>query len=368
MKWKVVTLGEVCHKGTSGIAQKDLADKSGEYPIYGASGLIQHVDFYHQERSCIAVVKDGAGIGRAMILPPKSSVIGTMQYLIPEASIDVRYLYYAVVQMNLAKYYAGATIPHIYFKDYQKEKLPLPPIEIQHQIAETLDHVTHLTELCSRMTDKLDLLVKSRFIEMFGDETNSKGLPLVKIGEVADIQVGVVIKPAQYYTDQTQGTKAFRSLNIGEMYIKNTDWVYFSDEGNTKNAKSILHENDVVIVRSGAPGTSCVITKEYDGCNAIDIIIAHPDFSKVSADYLCAFTNFPHGKNQIIAGTGGAAQQHFNVGKYKEMTLYLPDLKEQQKFEHFVRQVDQSRSAVRQIRQKAETLKNALMQKYFTQI
>ena len=112
----MVYLKELCVKGSSSIAQKDLEGKEGLYPIYGASGFIKNVDFYQQENPYVAVVKDGAGVGRVMCLPGKSSVIGTMQYIIPNDGVNVSYLAYALENMNLAKYYTGATIPHIYFR------------------------------------------------------------------------------------------------------------------------------------------------------------------------------------------------------------------------------------------------------------
>ena len=125
---KKLTLGDVCKKESSNIAQKDIMECEGEYPIYGAGGFKKNVNFYQQELPYIAVVKDGAGIGRTMLLPAYSSVIGTMQYILPidYESIDLQYLYYAIVHMDLGKYFSGATIPHIYFKDYKKEKLFLP--------------------------------------------------------------------------------------------------------------------------------------------------------------------------------------------------------------------------------------------------
>lgn len=153
-----------------------------------------------------------------------------------------------------------------------------------------------------------------------------------------------MIKPAQYYTNSEFGVRTFRSLNIGEMKVKDNEWVYITPEGNQKNSKSILKENDLVIVRSGSPGTSCVIDKKYAGCNAIDVIIAHPDLSKVNPYYLCAFTNSPFGKQQIEVGTGGAAQQHFNVGKYKAMKLILPPMDFQNQFVDFFHQVNKSKS------------------------
>ena len=149
------------------------------------------------------------------------------------------------------------------------------------------------------------------------------------------------------------------------MYIKDSDWVYFSTEGNESNKKSQLHENDLLIVRSGAPGTSCVVTKEFEGCNAVDVIIAHPNLSKVNPWYLCAYINYPHGKKQIEEGTGGAAQQHFNVGKCNNLKVLLPPLEAQNQFAAFVERVNQQKQTVRQSLEKLELLKKALMQEYF---
>ncbi len=198
---------------------------------------------------------------------------------------------------------------------------------------------------------------------MFGTETEFDKWPYCTVGDVADVCVGVVIKPTQYYADK--GVPAFRSLNIGEMYVKDSDWVYFTEEGHQKNQKSVVHKNDVLVVRSGAPGTACVATEKYDGYNAVDLIIAHPDNSKVNSIFLAAFTNLPHGMNQIRERTGGAAQQHFNVGGYKAMRLILPPLALQNQFADFVAQVDKSKLAIQKSLEQLETLKKSLMQEYF---
>ena len=85
-----VKLEDVCERGSSNIKQSDIIKMSGNYPIYGASGLAGKVNFYHQEQPYVAVVKDGAGIGRTTLNPAKSSVIGTMQYLIPKKKCITR--------------------------------------------------------------------------------------------------------------------------------------------------------------------------------------------------------------------------------------------------------------------------------------
>ena len=246
-----------------------------------------------------------------------------------------------------------------------KIRVNIPNIEMQRDAVKVLDKISNIIANRKQELEKLDELIKVRFVELFGDENNSYGWNIVNVEDVADVQVGVVIKPAQYYTDSQNGIKTFRSLNVGPMYIKDSDWVYFTEEGNDKNAKSILKENDLLIVRSGAPGTACVVSKEYEGCNAIDIIIAHPHLDKVNPHYLCAYTNLPHGKKQIEEGTGGAAQQHFNVGKYNKLKLMLPPMDKQEEFVVFMNQVDKSKVAVQAALDKAQLLYDSLMQQYF---
>ena len=243
--------------------------------------------------------------------------------------------------------------------------IPLSAIDAQRYILEIIHKSRNVLETRKIQLQKLDMLVRARFVEMFGDENNSKNWNVVNVEDVADVQVGVVIKPSQYYTDESEGVRAFRSLNIGAGFIKDIDWVYFTKEGHLKNSKSILKENDLLIVRSGAPGTACVVTEEYAGCNAVDIIIAHPDCEKVNPYYLCTFTNMPHGKKQIDEGIGGAAQQHFNVGKYNKLQLMLPPKTLQDEFGDFINQVDKSKDSVQKALDEAQLLFDSLMQQYF---
>jgi len=237
----------------------------------------------------------------------------------------------------------GATMKHIVKKDFDNTLVPFPSLESQAEVADILNRLEGIITAREQELSNLDMLIKARFVEMFGDESNPFQWHIVNVEDVAKVSVGVVIKPAQYYTDAEHGVKAFRSLNIGPMSIKDGDWVYFSHEGNDKNVKSQLKENDLLIVRSGAPGTACVVPKQYEGCNAIDIIIARPNIEKVNPYFLCTYTNMPHGKRQIEEGTGGAAQQHFNVGKYNKLQLMLPPLELQREFVNFIKQVDKSK-------------------------
>ena len=282
---------------------------------------------------------------------------------------DKRFLYYYLSAKSTYEKFkmmaVGGVVNNLNSDMVRKVDIPVPPKEEQIEIANLLDKISGVIERRRQELQKLDDLIKARFVEMFGDESNPFQWPVINVEDVANVSVGVVIKPAQYYTDAEHGVKAFRSLNIGPMVIKDGDWVYFSNKGNDKNAKSQLKENDLLIVRSGAPGTACVVPKKYEGCNAIDIIIARPNTEKVNPHYLCTYTNMPHGKRQIEEGTGGAAQQHFNVGKYNKLRLMLPPMELQNEFVDCIAQVDKSKFAVQKALDKAQLLFDSLMQQYF---
>ena len=96
-----------------------------------------------------------------------------------------------------------------------------------------------------------------------------------------------------------------------------------------QNKRSEIHTGDVLVVRSGYPGTACVVPEEFNNCNAIDILIAVPNKDKITSEYLCAYTNSPHGRKLITEKKRGVAQAHLNVGGYSQMTIPVPDIETQ---------------------------------------
>ena len=125
---------------------------------------------------------------------------------IPNA--NYRYLYYVL---------QNARIPNTgynrHFKWLKEVEIPLPDADTQAAIVAALDKLTTLISLRKQQIAKLDELVKARFVEMFGDETQFDKWSCCCVGDVADVCVGVVIKPTQYYAER--GIPAFRSLNNG---------------------------------------------------------------------------------------------------------------------------------------------------------
>jgi type I restriction enzyme S subunit len=144
--WLIKTIGDICEKGSSNISQNQLENNEGEYPIFGASGFIKCVDFYHQDKKYLSIVKDGSGVGRVTLMEAYTSVIGTLQYILPNEDTDIDYLYYVLRAIDFKKYVAGAAIPHIYFKDYKKELVLWMPLVEQKVIAEKLKRLSDESE------------------------------------------------------------------------------------------------------------------------------------------------------------------------------------------------------------------------------
>lgn len=120
------------------IKQEDL----GDCPVYGANGIIKKINNYEIEYPSIAIVKDGSGVGKIFKLSGKYSILSTLNYLTSKPGYDIDYIYYALKQKSLKKYVVGSGIPHIYFKDYEQEKIYIPQNELQqHNITSVLQSI-----------------------------------------------------------------------------------------------------------------------------------------------------------------------------------------------------------------------------------
>ena len=364
-------LNDVCTKGTSNIAQKDLDARNGTYPIYGASGFIKNVDFYHQEKPYIAIVKDGAGVGRVMQLPAKSSVIGTMQYIIPNEGVSVEYLAYALEHMNLSKYYLGAAIPHIYFKDYCSETLPNHTLEEQAHISHVLGLVSNLIFLRKQQLSKLDELVKARFVELFGDPvTNPKAwdMPLIE-DVVANEKNALKAGPfgsslkKEYYV--SSGYKIYGQEQV--ISGDHTFGDYYIDEERYRTLENCtVQAGDVLISLVGTYGKLLVMPEEFEpGIINPRLMKITFDKKKVNPYYFQHYFQSDSLRKALAENTHGGTMDILNLGIVRKLAMPLPPLALQNDFIAFVEQTDKSKFEIQQSLKKLETLKKALMQKYF---
>ena len=267
--------------------------------------------------------------------------------------VNPKYIYY---RMQIIQF-DHSTHKRYWIQQYSKLKVQIPPLVEQERIVakieELFSDLDNAVETLNATKAKLEVyrqaVLKEAFENIDGEEKF--------ISEVCnDIKVGIVIKPSQYYTSEQDGIKAFRSANVREFRIENKNWVYLSKEGQKVNSRSILHTGDVLVVRSGYPGTSCVVTPEYDGCNAIDILIAVPKSELILSEYLCAYTNSPLGKQFVEEKKRGVGQKHFNVSGYSKMKIKIPTIEEQMLI---VARIDEKLSMYTQIN---DTVGTALQQ------
>ena len=364
-KWKTVRLGDVCEKGASNITQNEIVDNFGEYPIYGAAGFIKNVDFYKQEEAYIGIVKDGAGVGRISIHPAKSSLIGTMQYIFPNENIDIKFLASFLKYQNLGRFYTGATIPHIYFKDYKNIKLKLPPLETQKQIAAVLDKCTSLISKYKKILEKYDTLIKSRFIEMFGDPVqNPMGWEVKKLGDICTkISDGVHAKPE--YTATGKPFISVVNINSGKLLFD--DCKYVSEEAYEKMIKSTHPEKgDVLYTKVGATyGIPALVDTDRAFCLYVSVALLKPKSEIVNSQFLTTSMAQPYIKNQADKRIKGIGVPDLHLNQIREFEVLVPPLELQNQFNSFVQQIDKSKFAVQKSLEKAETLYKSLMQEYF---
>lgn len=186
----------------------------------------------------------------------------------------------------------------------------------------------------------------------------------VKLKDIADLTVGYVGNMTKEYIET--GVPFFRSLNIKPFYIDKSDLLYISSEFNEKIKKSKLMTGDLVIVRTGQPGTCCVVPQEFDGCNCSDLVIVRPDKKLVNPYYLEAYINFMAQK-QINNHQVGAIQKHFNVGSAKEMLVYLPDREKQEKIANIVRRINSKIELNNKINTELESMAKTLYDYWFLQ-
>ena len=147
------------------------------------------------------------------------------------------------------------------------------------------------------------------------------------------ITVGIVVEPSKYYV--AEGVPSLRSLNIAPGAVTLENLVFISDEANELHAKSKLSAGDLVAVRSGQPGTTAVIPPELEGCNCIDlIIIRKPTIG--SEWFLCWYLASDVAVMQFSLGSGGAIQQHFNVGTAMDLVVPVPPAEEQNSIVDFI--------------------------------
>ena len=250
----------------------------------------------------------------------------------------------------------GATMKHIVKKDFDGTTIPYPPIEKQAEIA---DHLRRITSLIDRQAEQLlllDQLVKSRFIELFGDPVvNPKGFPCYTVGEVIDFQGGS--QPDKKYFEYEPSPDNIRLIQIRD--YKSDKYITYIPK---TMAKRFCTADDIMIGRYGPPIFQ--ILKGIEGSFNVALMKATPkmgnrEFVRQFLKQDCLL-DYLEGLSKRTAGQDG-----IQMDKLKAYPFPYPPIELQEQFAAFVEQTDKSKLAVQKGLQELEILKKSLMQQYF---
>ncbi|EKF7507901.1 restriction endonuclease subunit S [Escherichia coli] len=263
----------------------------------------------------------------------------------PKDFIYPRYAYYSLCALNIPdKGYSR------HFKYFKELKIDIPAWEEQKIIAEKLDtllaqvdstkvRLEQIPQILKRFRQAvLGAAVSGKLTEYWRNEqgvnfSTWENTFFEKI--CTEITVGYVGKMLDRY--QNEGIPFLRSQNVREFKFSDKNLLYISEKFHKEIFKSRLTPGDLAIVRSGAPGTTCVIPDSLPIANCSDLVIARPS-EKLNSDFGCIFMNSNIAKINVSENRVGIAQQHFNVGSMKKMPIHLPPLTEQHEI---VRRVEQ---------------------------
>ena len=146
----------------------------------------------------------------------------------------------------------------------------------------------------------------------------------VKLKDVClDVTVGHVGPMADEYVDD--GIPFLRSQNILPFRLDDANLKFINEAFHKRLKKSALSPGDVVVVRTGYPGTACVIPNRLPVANCADLVVIRPS-DEIDGHYLCCIFNSAWGKSTVSGSLVGVAQQHFNIGVAKELEFTLPPL------------------------------------------
>ena len=370
--WEIKTIGDVCVSASSNVSQNKLANDEGDYPIYGASGLIKKVSFYHQDKPYLSIVKDGSGVGRITKMDAYTSVIGTLQYILPKENIDLDYLNYSLMSVDFKKYVSGAAIPHIYFKDYKNESFLWMPLPEQQRIVSILDEAFAAIARAKANAEQNLKNAKELFesylqgvFEKKGDGWEEKTLE-----ELADERCTLsygIVQPGEEFEN---GLPVIRPTDLTSRYIKVEGLKRIDPKLADGYKRTKLIGDELLLCVRGTTGVVSIATPELKDANVTRGIVPIRFNSKIinqELGYYLLISNYV--QKQIRAKTYGAALMQINIGDLRKILTPYPPLQEQQTI---IRQLDALRAETQKLeavyQQKItdlEELKKSILQKAF---
>lgn len=275
--------------------------------------------------------------------------------------VDCRYLYYAVSAVKIPN-----TGYNRHFKWLKEAQIPLPDISTQRRIADTLDKVSEGIGLCRKMLGELDLMVKAKFVEMFGDPvSNPMGWEEKKL-----VQVCKKLTDGTHFSPESFATGAYKYVTAKNIRINGFDFsniTYISEEVHRPIYERCNPEyGDVLYIKDGVTtGIAMVNTLHEEFSLLSSVALLKQDRNVINGYFLCGVLNNAEMYSNIRMNMGGAAITRLTIAKLNEIQVIVPPIELQEQFATFVSKIDKSRLTIQQVLSKMEMVKLALMQEYF---
>ena len=367
-------LTEICTpKQWKTISTSKLLDEG--YTVYGANGIIGYYDEYTHENPTLMITCRGNTCGTVNISKPFSYINGNAMALDNlDDDIDIKYLYYYLKNRGLNDTISGSAQPQITRTGLGNVKIDYPNIEIQKKIVEALDKVQELIDKRKEQIEALDELVKSRFIEMFGDPINNPiGWEVKKLNDISTkILSGNTPKGgSQVYVDE--GILFLRSQNVWKNRLELDDVAYIDQETHDKMAKSSLKNRDILMTKTGrintensSLGRAAMYLGEDDSAN----INGHVYLIRLQKDIINEFVLYILTSNEYreyirSICVGGIDKRQINKEHLEEFPIIFPPVELQKQFADFIKQVDKLKFEMETSLKELEDNFNSLMQKAF---
>ena len=269
-----------------------------------------------------------------------------------EAVLTLDYFYHYMCQLRLETLAEATTVPSVKKSIVENLDVPVPSIAEQQMISKTLNKISELIALRKEQLAKLDQLVKSRFIELFGDpNTNKMGWNKEQLQFNATLLNG-----RAYKQDELLDDGKYPVLRVGN-FFSNRGW-YFSDL--ELEEEKYCDNGDLLYAWSASFGP-----KIWDGGK----VIYHYHIWKVlvgekyNKQFLCNL--LAYATASFMGDTHGIGMMHLTKSGMEQTEFIVPPMELQEQFAAFLEQTDKSKLAIQQSLDKQETLKKSLMQEYF---
>ena len=333
------------------------------YPVYGANGKIGFYSEYNHEKETILITCRGATCGSLNISEPFSYVNGNAMCLDNlDDRVSLKYLYYNLCGYNFAKVISGTAQPQITGEGLSKVYLTIHDTNEQQRIVSVFDKLERIILSHKQYIQKLDELIKSRFVEMFGRMKNNQRFPYFPLGDFTQVMSGG--------TPDRENTSYW--LNGYIPWIKTTELhntlindseEYITDLGLDESSAKMVPPQTILIAMYGqgrTRGMTGMLNIEACTNQACACILPSENINQF---YLWRYLILSYDNLRSLAKGGN--QPNLNAGIIKSYPILMPPIELQNQFANFVTQVEKQKATVQQSIDKLETLKKSLMQEYF---